>query len=65
LVGAKAPTTVDKHSIALIQFKTWTARYDELHALPASLHVLRGLCFEHVLENNSPYIPYWDLRLMV
>jgi hypothetical protein len=54
LVGAKAPATVDKYSRAFIQFKTWTACYDELQALPASLCSV-GLYFEHLLENNSPY----------
>ena len=54
LVGAKAPATVDKYSRAFIQFKTWTACYDELQALPASPCSV-GLYFEHLLENNSPY----------
>jgi hypothetical protein len=54
LIEAKAPSTVDKYSRGFGMFKTWTARYRQLTALPANSSTV-GLYLEYLLENNSPY----------
>ena len=54
LIQSKAPKTVDKYSRAFMEFKTWTARYGELEALPSSPSTV-SLFLEYCVQNNCPF----------